>query len=127
MISERAYKTRFDIWKFHKQNHHAPLHEDHKLVALVKDFYTRNMTSKSMLRCLLSHNYFISITQLRDLRLHPSLRLIMGTARSEDAREKAQNTAEEYVRKHLLSGQAIQFGRTYALTNIRLEGVFVSQ
>ena len=35
--------------------------------------------------------------------------------------------AETYVREHLVSGQAIRYGRQYALANIRLSGIFISQ
>lgn len=51
----------------------------------------------------------------------------MGTAQTEEAHELAKVTAERFIEKHLLSGQAIQFGHTYALTNIRMDGIFVSQ
>lgn len=80
-----------------------------------------------MIRCLQSHQYYLSGTQLRDLRLHPSLRLLMGTAHTKEAQTSAKNLAETYVKQDLLSGQAIQFGHTYALTNIRMDGVFISQ
>lgn len=80
-----------------------------------------------MIRCLQSHQYHLSITQLRDLRLHPSIRLLMGTAHTRETQESARKIAEEYVKRHLLSGQAIQYGRTYALTNIRMDGIFISQ
>lgn len=35
--SVRAFKSRFEQWKFRKQNHCTPLHEDDKLVTLIKD------------------------------------------------------------------------------------------
>lgn len=51
----------------------------------------------------------------------------MGTAHTREAQESARKVAEEYVKLHLLSGQAIQFGRTYALINIRIDGIFIAQ
>ena len=59
--------------------------------------------------------------------MHPELRLLMGTAHTLEARLDAAMHAETYVREHLVSGQAIRYGRQYALTNIRLSGIFISQ
>lgn len=73
------------------------------------------------------YQYLLTLTQLRDLRLHPSIWALIGSAHTLDALEVAKVTAEEYIQKHLLSSQGIQFGHTYALSNIRMEGIFVSQ
>lgn len=51
----------------------------------------------------------------------------MGTSGTEIARSTAKINAEKHVRKNLESGQSIRFGRTYTLTNIRLDGIFVFQ
>lgn len=93
----------------------------------MRDFYKRNISYKALLRCLAIYQYYLTAIQLRNLRLHSSTWLLMGTAHTNIAYQKAQETAEEYVRNQLLSGQAIQFGRTYTTTNIRMEGVFISQ
>ena len=85
------------------------------------------MTSANMLRCLSVHGWNLSSIQLRNLRLHSSLRLLMGTSNSEEARFEANVRAEDLVRKHMISGQSIRYGREYTLTNIRLSGVFISQ
>jgi len=51
----------------------------------------------------------------------------MRTAHTAEARLEAAMHAETYVREHLVSGQAIRYGRQYALANIRLSGIFISQ
>lgn len=85
------------------------------------------MTSKSILRCLSLNNDVLKLIQLRNLRLHSSIRLWMGTADTQEAQDTAKAQAEEFVQRRLLSGQAIQFGRTYALRNICMDGIFVSE
>jgi len=80
-----------------------------------------------MLRCLSLHGWDLSSTQLRNLRLHSSLRLLMGTANGEDAKFEANICAAHLVREQLISGQSIRYGREYTLSNIRLSGVFISQ
>ena len=80
----------------------------------------RNMTSANMLRCLSLDGWQISAVQLRNLRLHPSLRLLMGTGRTPEAKLEASQRAETCVREHMISGQSIRYGRQYTLSNIRL-------
>ena len=96
-------------------------------MAKVKDFWIRNMTSANMLRWLSLDGWQLSAVQLRNLRLHPSLRYVMGTARTAEARLEASQRAEACVREHMISGQSIRYGRQYTLSNIRLSGIFVSQ
>jgi len=81
----------------------------------------------NILRCLAHDGWHLSPTQLKNLRLHPDLRLLMGTAHTAEARLEAAMQAEIYVREHMVSGQAIRYGRQYALANIRLSGIFISQ
>lgn len=85
------------------------------------------MTSKYILQCLLQHNYCLSLIQLRDLKLHPSIQLLIGTAPAQDTHDAAKIRAGELVQKHLLSGQAIQVGRKSAFINILMDSIFVSQ
>jgi len=80
-----------------------------------------------MLRCLTVHGWDLSWIQLRNLRLHPSLRLLMGTPSTPEAREAAALMAVDAVKEHLFSGQAIRYGRRYTVANIRLTGIFVSE
>ena len=96
-------------------------------MAKVRELWTQNLTSANILRCLSIHGWNLSAIQLRNLRLHPSLRLLMGTANTEEARFEASVRAEDLVHKHMISGQSIRYGREYTLTNIRLSGVFISQ
>jgi len=51
----------------------------------------------------------------------------MGTAHTPEAMLEAAILAETYVREQLVSEQAIRYGRQYALANIRLSGIFISQ
>ncbi|RPB03860.1 hypothetical protein L873DRAFT_1786820 [Choiromyces venosus 120613-1] len=51
----------------------------------------------------------------------------MGTAPTPEAQLEAAQKAEIYVQEHLISGEAIRYGRQYTLSNIRLSGIFVSQ
>lgn len=92
---------------------------------MIKELGSRNMSSANILKCLAVHGWNLSLIQLRDLHLHPLLRLLMRTP--PDQRLIATARAEALVREHLVSGQAIRYGREYTLTNIRLSGVFVSQ
>lgn len=80
-----------------------------------------------MLRCLQHDGWHLSSTQLKNLRLHPNLRLLMGTAHTPEAKLQAAINAEGYIREHLVSGQAIRYGRQYTLANIRLSSIFISQ
>lgn len=125
ITSLRAYRERFAEWGFTKRQ--EGLHKNTELVAKVKELWTRNMSSTNMLRCLATHGWELSPTQLRNLRLHPTLRLLMGTAHTGEARVEAASRAEAYVQDHLISGQVIRYGRQYTLANIRLSGVFISQ
>jgi len=97
------------------------------LVNKVKELWSRNLSSTNMLQCLQLEGWYLSPIQLKNLRLHPSLRLLMGTAHTPEARLEAAVRAETYVQEHLVSGQSIRYGRQYALTNNRLSGVFISQ
>ena len=85
------------------------------------------MTAANILRCLSIHGWNLSAIQLRNLRLHPSLRLLMGTVNGEKAQFEAALRAENLVREHMISGQSIRYGQEYTLTNIHLSGVFISQ
>lgn len=123
--SIRAYRDRFSQWEFTKRQ--VSLHKDVELVAKVRKLWTQNMTSANMLRCLSVHGWNLSSIQLRNLRLHSSLRLLMGISNSEETRFEATVRAEDLVRRHMISGQSIRYGREYTLTNIRLSGVFISQ
>lgn len=51
----------------------------------------------------------------------------MGTAYTKEAQESVKKIPEWYVEPHLQGGQVIQFGSTYALTNIGIDGILISQ
>ena len=75
----------------------------------VKEFWARNLSSANILRCLQIEGWNLSPTQLKNLRLHPDLRPLMGTAHTPEARLEASLLAERYFREHLVSGQAIWY------------------
>ncbi|CUS11455.1 unnamed protein product, partial [Tuber aestivum] len=109
---------KFAEWEFTKKQ--ESLHHDLELVKKIKELWARNLSSTNILRCLQYDGWHLSPTQLKNLRLHPDLRLLIGTAHTPEARLEAAIQAETYVREHLISGQAIQYGRQYTLNNIRL-------
>ena len=80
-----------------------------------------------MIRCLGQEGWQLSPTQLRNLRLHPTIRLLMGTSNSIEARTKAAEEAQLQVQEHLISGQSIRYIRRYTLAHIPSTGVFIYQ
>ncbi|CUS06634.1 unnamed protein product, partial [Tuber aestivum] len=125
MTEKHAFSPRFSQWEFTKRQ--VSLHKDLVLVAKVRELWTQNMNSANILRCLSVHDWNLSAIQLRNLRLHIFLRLLMGTPNGEDMKFEAAVRAENLVRDQLISGQSIRYGREYTLNNIRLSGVFISQ
>ncbi|KAG0128324.1 hypothetical protein HOY82DRAFT_592900 [Tuber indicum] len=123
--SLRGYRDRFSQWEFTKRQ--ISLHRNIALVTKVRKLWTQNMSSANMLRCLSLRNWNHSTIQLRNLYLHLSLRLLMGTPNGDSANFEAAVRTEELVREQLISGQSIRYGQEYTLSNIRLSGVFVSQ
>ena len=93
----------------------------------VKELWSRNLSSANILRCLQLDGWHLSPTQLKNLLLHPELRLLMGTAHTPEAMLQAAMLAETYFCEHGVSGQALRDGRQYALANIRLSAIFISQ
>ena len=102
--SERTYRSKFAKWGFTKKQ--ESLHKDSTLVNKVRELWKRNVSSANMLRCLQLDRWHLSTTQLENLRLHPDLRLLMGTAHTPEARLQAAVNAEGYIHEHLVSGQA---------------------
>ena len=100
--SERTYRVKFAEWEF--TNKQKSLHRDITLVNKVRELWKRNLSSANMLRCLQHDGWHLSSTQLKNLRLHPDLRLLMGTAHIPEARQQAALNAEVYIGEHLVSG-----------------------
>jgi len=80
-----------------------------------------------MLRCLTVTGWDLSWIQLRNLRLHLSLQLLMGTPSTPEGHEAAALIGLEAGKEHLFSEQGIRYGRRYTVANIRLTGIFVSE
>lgn len=85
---------------------------------LITNLYQQNMSSMSILRYLSTNNYFSTAIPLWNLPLQTTIRLLMETTPTVQARMLSHVRAKEYVQKHLLFWHAIRFGHTIALTNI---------
>jgi len=72
--SKRAYKKKFNEWQFPKKQ--SPLWEDQKLVSIIWTMWKTNMTPSDMIYGLTFHGYIITIRQLKEVRLHPTVRLL---------------------------------------------------
>ena len=99
----------------------------YRLRDTVKGLWFGNLSLANILRCLQLDGWHLLSTQLKNLRLHQELRLLMGTASTPEAKLEATMLAEIYFHEHLVSGQAIHYGRYYTLANIRLSSIFISQ
>ncbi|RPA91626.1 hypothetical protein L873DRAFT_1713222, partial [Choiromyces venosus 120613-1] len=95
--SLRVYRDRFSQWGFTKRQ--ASLYKDMELVAKLRELWAQNLSSSNMLRCLSLHGWNLSAIQLRNLRLYPTIGLLMGTANGDDAKFEAAIQAENLVRE----------------------------
>lgn len=105
----------------------SPLHENISLVAKVKELWLLNFSSQSMLHALSQCGYCLTNTQLKELRLHPTVRLLQQnspTLSKEDLHTKADNAIIELLAK----GQSLRWGAgAYTIACIRQSGILVSQ
>lgn len=97
---------------------------DEYFIEKVTSLYRRNYNTKRLLRALEIDGYNISARQLQEFRLHPSIRLLLGTARNR--REEADRVADEAISGQINSGQALNYGAGYMQASLRLQGIFVS-
>ena len=67
------------------------------------------MSFATMIRCLGQEGWQLSLIQLRNLRIHYSLRLLMGIGNSLEACTMATEDAQLKVQEHLISGQSIRY------------------
>lgn len=111
-------------WGIVKQK---PLFEDAFLVGKVRELWHQNYSSQSMLHALEKHNYQLTAIQLRNLRLHPSVRLLLQHSNST-TQDQIEAIADNAVRNALESGQSLRWGAgAYTMANIRLNGILVSE
>lgn len=95
------------------------------MVQPVTELWYQNFTHQEVLTILKGREFpELEDWSLKDLRLRH--RLLYPT--QGEAHHHTQALAEEYVRKHLESGQAVRYGIIYTHTNVRLaEDTFISQ
>jgi hypothetical protein len=116
------------VWNLEPKR--APLYKNELLVKKVTELWHYNLGHKEILQILNREDcpdrQWPEVTNraLKELRLQCKL---LYSNRGV-ALEQAQLLAQEYVRKHLETGQAARYGIVYTHTNIRLaENTFVSQ
>jgi hypothetical protein len=80
-----------------------------------------------MLTALSDHGYQLTATQLRNLRLHESLRLLHGRSLKVPLDEIREKIARA-IQNGLFSGQTSRWGYSYLAPYIRREtGTFISR
>jgi hypothetical protein len=122
--SERAYKKKFNEWQFPKKQ--SPLWEDQKLVSIICTMWKNNMTPSDMIYGLTFHGYILTIRQLKEVRLHPTVRLLTRRSNTDDPNQN-QMKLKATIESLMSSGQELRWGRTYLEAALRLDGLFVSQ
>ena len=123
-IRIKTYTTKLSEWEIVKQK---PLFEDAFLVEKVCELWHQNYSSQSMLHALEKHDYRLTAIQLRNLRLHPSVRLLLQYSNSTP-QDQIEAIADNAVRNALESGQSLRWGAgAYTMANIRLNGILVSE
>jgi transposase InsO family protein len=83
-----------------------------------------------MLHALADHGYQLSSTDLRNIRLHPDIRLLharpRGSSKAEEIVKIHQAVAQVY-RDSLASGQSLRWGHAYLSSHICASGHFISE
>ena len=80
-----------------------------------------------MLHALESYGYHLNIVQLRDLRLHPSVRILFQHS-SAMTKEEIEQIADTAIQSALISGQSLRWGAgAYTIAHVRLQGILVSE
>lgn len=88
--------------------------------------YQRNYNTKRLLRALHIDGYpNLTPRSLKEFRIHPSIRLMLGTAKGR--KKEADAAADLLVAQQLDSGQGLNYGAVYMQTSIRLDCIFVSE
>lgn len=80
-----------------------------------------------MQHALQKHGYNLSLLQLRNLRLHPTVRILLQN-RANLSKEQVSSIADKAVAAALQSGQSLRWGAgAYTIANVRMQGVLVSE
>lgn len=121
---KRSYKRWFREWGFIKPQ--IRLHEDSSLVMRVRELWEQNYSTNDMLWALSSEGYAnLTAIQLRDLRLHPSVRLLMSRSNNDNPRSNID--AALPILQDAIANQGRRYGFGYMATYIRSQGVFISE
>ncbi|KAG0126489.1 hypothetical protein HOY82DRAFT_542595 [Tuber indicum] len=120
----KTYTTKMKEWGFIKQK---PLFKQQDLVSKIYELWLQNFSSKAMLHALEQHGWILSSIQLRNLRLHPSVRILLQHSTHTD-KQMIENIADQAVAQALRSGQSLRWGAgSYTVAHVRLSGVLVSE
>jgi len=80
-----------------------------------------------MQHALRKHGYNLSLLQLRNLRLHPTVRILLQN-RTNLSNDEVASIADEAIASALQSGQSLRWGAgAYTIANIRMQGILVSE
>ena len=121
----KTYRTKIREWNFPPKL--LPLHENQLLVAKIKELWLLNFSSQSMLHALSRFGYFLTLKQLKDLRLHPTIRLLQQNSPFV-SNEEISAVADIAISELLSSGQSLRWGAgAYTIASIRQSGILVSQ
>jgi len=102
------------------------LWKDETLVGLIHKFWIDNFTTADMLHALQRHGYHITSTQLKNIRLHPTIRLCHQRPLSI-SKDEIATQLETILSQHCDSGQSLRWGRSYLMGIVRKSGFFVSE
>ncbi|RPA89048.1 hypothetical protein L873DRAFT_1895537 [Choiromyces venosus 120613-1] len=73
------------------------------------------------------HGYDLTTIQLRDIRIHPEVRILFQN-RSNLTAEEVESIADEAIKSALSSGQSLRWGAgTYTIANVHMQGILVSE
>lgn len=97
------------------------------LVAKIRELWLQNFSSRSMLHALDKCGYSLTWIQLRDIRLHPTVRLLQQNSPSL-SKEYISEMTDTAIMELLANGQSLRWGAgAYTIASIRQSGILVSQ
>jgi len=114
----------FNQWKYPKKQ--SPLWEDQKLVSIICTMWKNNTTPSDMIYGLTFHGYILTIPQLEEVCLHPTVRLLTWQSNTDDPNKNQMNLTAA-IESLMSSGHGLHWGRTYLDAALRQDGLFVSQ
>ena len=79
-----------------------------------------------MIYGLTFHGYMITISQLKEVHLYPTVRLLTRQSNTDDPNMN-QSKLKAAIESLMSSGQGLRWGRTYPKAALRLDQLFISQ